>query len=182
MLVAELVAEIRSAPSPAGVVPRIVAIDGLGGAGKTSLARRLAAELGAPVVQTDDFAAWNDPVDWWPRLIEQALVPLAVGRPARFVPTSWDGAPQEEVVVEPAEFVVLEGVTASRQVFRPYLSYAVWVEAPPDLRLARGLERDGEQARALWQAWMAAEDEYVTREGPAERADRVVRGDRDLWR
>ena len=87
----------------------------------------------------------------------------------------------ETRTVEAAEILVLEGVTASRDAFRPYLTYAIWVESPPELRLRRGLERDGDYALEAWQAWMAEEDRYRERERPDERADIVVRGDADLW-
>lgn len=157
---------------------RIVAVDGLGGAGKSTFAERLARELGgATVVHTDDFASWENPVDWWPLLLERVLHPLAENQPAAFVPNAWGGPPKPEVVVEPGGVVVIEGVTASRDVFRPYLTYAVWVETPRELRLRRGLERDGEHMRPQWEAWMAAEDEYVARERPDVHADVVVRGD-----
>ena len=51
-----LVKAIRSSRAPANVATRIVAIDGPGGAGKSSLARWLAQELAAPIIQTDDLA------------------------------------------------------------------------------------------------------------------------------
>jgi hypothetical protein len=97
---------------------RIVAIDGPGGAGKSSLAAYIARELDAPIIHTDDFASWENPVNWWPELIEKVLKPLAAGRPACYMPTSWGGPERKQVVVEPAEFVLLEGVTASRDAFR----------------------------------------------------------------
>jgi uridine kinase len=177
----DLVDAIRNSRAPAGVKTRIVAIDGPGGAGKSSLADRLASELDAPVVRTDDFASWENPVDWWPELVERALKPLAAGDPARYRPSSWGGEEREPVEIEPADIVILEGVTASRQAFRPYLAYSIWIETPPELRLKRGLERDGEQARSQWKDWMEAEDRYVERERPADRADCVLRGDRGLW-
>ena len=162
---------------------RIVAVDGPGGAGKTTVAEALAAALGgAPVVHTDDFASWDHPVDWWPRLREQVLEPLRRGQPVRFLPTAWDHEPPELVEVDAADVVILEGVTSSREAFRPYLTYAVWIETPRELRLRRGLERDGESARPFWDRWMAAEDAYVAREMPAERADIVVPGDEALPR
>ncbi|HJQ74594.1 MAG TPA: AAA family ATPase [Gaiellaceae bacterium] len=162
---------------------RIVAIDGPGGAGKTTLAARLAEQLGATaVIHTDDFASWENPVDWWPALIEQALEPLAAGAVARYQPTSWTEEERAPVTIEPGGTVLLEGVSASREAFRPYLAFAVWVETDREVRLRRGIERDGEESRSQWEVWMAAEDDYVARERPAEHVDVVLRGDQDLWR
>ena len=168
--------DIRAAPLPPAVATRIVAIDGCGGAGKSTLAAGLAEELAAVVVHTDDFASWENPVDWWPELLRVVLEPLARGEPATFAPNSWGGPPREPVTVEPGGTVIVEGVTASREAFRPYLAYAIWVDAPRELRLARGLDRDGEDARELWESWMAEEDAYVARERPHEHADVVLRG------
>jgi uridine kinase len=139
---------IRSSRAPEGVQTRIVAVDGPGGAGKTSLAAWLAQKLDAPVIQTDDFASWENPVEWWPQLIELALKPLAAGKRARYRPTRWGAEEREPVSVEPTDIVILEGVTASRQVFQPYLAYSIWIETPRELRLQRGLERDGADSRA----------------------------------
>ena len=113
--VRQLLEAIRFAEVPAGMTARIVAVDGPGGAGKSSLARRIAHDLEAPVIHTDDFASWENPVDWWPELLELALEPLAAGRPARYQPTRWGDEERRPIVVEPTEIVVLEGVTASRQ-------------------------------------------------------------------
>ena len=161
---------------------RIVAVDGHGGAGKSSFAEHVARELDAPIVHTDDFASWENPVDWWPNLIEKVLVPIAAGRTAHYTPTSWGGPEKRQVTVEPTDFLVLEGVTASREAFRPYLAYSIWIETPRELRLGRGLQRDGEEMRADWERWMAGEDRYVERERPADHADVILRGDLDLWR
>lgn len=160
---------------------RIIAVAGPGGAGKSSLASYLARDLGAPIVHTDDFASWDNPAGWWPELIERVLAPLAAGQPACYTPTSWGGPEREAVVVEPTNFVLLEGVTASREAFRPYLTYSIWVETPHDVRLRRGLRRDGEDARADWERWMAGEDAYVERERPAGHADVILPGDQDHW-
>jgi len=171
---------VRSAHAPTGVRTRIVAVDGPGGAGKSSLADRLARELDAQIIHTDDFASWENPVDWWPDLIERALKPLAAGEPARYQPTSWGGEQREPVVIEPSGIVILEGVTASREGFRPYLAYSIWIETPRDLRLQRGVERDGEHMRSQWEQWIEGEDRYIERERPAEHADVVLRGDQNL--
>src|SRR4051812_18711178 len=65
--------------------PALIAIDGRGGAGKSTLARKLALRLdGAAIVPTDDFAAWHDPLEWWPRMLVEVIEPLSNGRPARY--------------------------------------------------------------------------------------------------
>jgi uridine kinase len=173
-----LVAGIGKSQSPAGMSTRVIAIDGPGGAGKSSLALKLAVALNHPtLIHTDDFASWDVPTEWWPRLIEQVLEPLSRNRPAHYQRYNWDRqtlAEWHDVV--PAEFLILEGVSASREAFQPYLAFSVWVETPRDERLRRGLERDGEDALPLWIGWMEGEDQYVERERPAERANVVVDG------
>ena len=169
---------VRSKHPPRGMKTRVVAVDGAGGAGKTTLAERLARELDAQVVHTDDFASWQEPLEWWPRLRDELLEPLARNEAARFKRTDWTGTGREEWVdVAPAEFVVLEGVSASRAAFRPFLACSIWVETPRELRLERGLARDGADALPLWERWMAEEDAYIERERQQEHADLIVRGD-----
>jgi uridine kinase len=180
MHVRELVERIRVKEPPAGMPTRIVAVDGPGGAGKSALAERLAKELDAQIVHTDDFASWDNPIDWWPRLIAEVLEPLLRNETARFRCTNWKGGPEEWREVEPSDFVILEGVSASRDAFRRFLTYTIWIETPRRLRLARGLERDGEASRAQWNQWMAAEDAYMERERPGERADTVLPGDKHV--
>jgi uridine kinase len=183
LLLDRIVAEVARREPPGRMRTRVVAVDGPGGAGKSSFARHVAEALGGcPIVHTDDFASWDNPVDWWPELIRCVLDPIAQGVPARFTPTRWTpDMPAEQVEVAPVKFLVLEGVTATRQAFRPYLTYAIWIEASPQVRLQRGLERDGEKARSQWEAWMAGEDAYRTLERPDLAADLIVDGEVDLW-
>jgi uridine kinase len=185
-----LVRAIRGSVAPGGMTSRIIAIDGLGGAGKSTLAETLSTALAAssrlttspqlvamPIVHTDDFASWDVPIDWWPRLVEQILVPLSDNHVATYQRYDWvERRLAEWRHVAPAEFLILEGVSSSRQAFRPYLSYTIWVETPREVRLRRGLERDGADALPLWESWMAEEDEYVRLEHPAENADLVIDG------
>ena len=178
MRIRDLVEGIRAKEAPAGMATRIVAVDGPGGAGKSMLAERLAKELGAEIVHTDDFASWDNPVNWWPRLVAEVLEPISRGETALFRCTNWEGGPEKSRQVEPSDFLILEGVTASRDAFRRFLTYMIWVETPRRVRLTRGIERDGEASRAQWNEWMAAEDAYMERERPHERADAVLPGDK----
>jgi uridine kinase len=157
---------------------RVSAVDGRAGAGKTTLAERLATALGnVPVVPTDDFASWDEPFDWWPRLLDQVLRPLAAGKTARYQRYDWARNELcDWVEVPESTHVVLEGASSSRLAFRPYLSFTIWVETPPEICLARGIERDGEDMRPQWERWIAEENLYIRGEAPDRRADLVVAG------
>jgi len=172
-------ARITSSRRPNLVQPRIVGIDGLGGAGKSTLAARLAQCLGkAATVHTDDFASWDNPLDWYPRLISDALEPLSRGQAARFQCFDWEKrAAGPWLSVSPTPVVILEGVSATRRAFARFLAYRIWVDAARDVRLARGLQRDGEAMRGQWEAWMRDEDAYVAEEHPERSADLVIAGD-----
>ena len=72
MYLDEIVAAILAEPGPI----RLVAVDGPGGAGKSTFAGALSEAVGgAPVIHTDDLAADN-PIDWWPRLLEDVIEPF----------------------------------------------------------------------------------------------------------
>ena len=175
----QILESARGSRAPLGMKTKIIAIDGAGGAGKTTLAAKLSAALGdAPIIHQDDFASWDNPLNWWPRLIKQVLKPLSKNQTAHYARYDWGGARRlaEWREVQPCEYLILEGVSASREVFRPYLAFSVWVETPRVERLRRGLARDGEDARELWNKWMAEEDKYISREQPQERADAIVNG------
>jgi uridine kinase len=78
--------------------------------------------------------------------------------------------------VAPHPFVVLEGVTCTRRAISDRLAVRVWVDAPADERLRRGIERDGESHRHLWERWMPDEAEFFARDGTRARADFIVDG------
>ena len=139
-----------------------VGIDGGGGAGKSTLAGALAEARGdVRVLHLDDFflstVGGPESVDV-ARFRREALEPLAAGRPARFRRFEWWGQHlAEEHVVAPGRVVVVEGVFALQPDIRGIYDVTAWVETDVALRLERGLERDGEDARALWEQWQAAE-------------------------
>ena len=156
---------------------RLVLIDGLGGAGKSVLAKALAGELEAPLIEGDDFylpstqrqhsglgpGALGASYDWR-RLEQQVLAPLARSEDARYQRYDWTHDRFSNwVMVRARGSVVVEGVYSLRTELRSYASVSIWVDTSRDVRLARGLERDGEAARPRWiDEWMPAEDAYVS--------------------
>ena len=59
--------------------------------------------------------------------------------------------------------------------FREAYDLRVWVDAPRELRLARGIARDGEEAREVWEKqWMPSEDRYGECDDPISAAQMIV--------
>jgi hypothetical protein len=159
---------------------RVVGVDGPSGSGKSTFARELVALSGAPLVECDDFVSWYDFAGWWPRFDAEVLTPLLRRRDATYRGRDWENDELGESLngwktTPAADLVVVEGVTCTRRATVGRLAYAVWVEAPYDVRLARGVERDGEGHRDLWLQWMAVEERFFAEDGARERADvRIV--------
>ena len=157
---------------------RLVAIDGPGGAGKSTLAGRVAhAAHDAPVTHTDDFASADNPINWWPRLLEQVINPLVRGDAATYQRYDWSTESLAEWhTIEPAPIIIIEGVTAGRAEWRRHLSFLIWIDTPREERLRRAVARDGPEALDDWRSWMADEDAHYARDPTRERADVLIDG------
>jgi hypothetical protein len=115
--------------------------------------------------------------DVWRRLHAQVLKPLAAGRPGRYRRYDWNlGRFAESLDVPLAPVLVVEGVGSAARAVEPLPSVRVWVEAPPELRLRRGIDRDGEALRDEWLAWAEREQAHFAADGTSERADVLVDG------
>ena len=131
------------------------------------------------MVPTDAF--WDGRQFDLDRLRTEVVDRLLAGRAAEYTPWDWhaQAAGRTPATVEPEGVVVIEGVCALHEMFRHDLAVRVWVDAPAEVRLARGVARDGEAARATWLGvWMPNEDAYVARDRPVDCAHVVVDGTR----
>lgn len=178
---AGLVGRVLTAAPRLGTV-RLVVVDGPAGSGKSTFAGALAdalrrepepADDGVALLHLDDlYEGWAGLEGVWERLADGVLAPLADGRPGRYRRYDWereDWAEWHEVPV-PAVLVV-EGCGSAPRGADPLAVLRVWVEAPADVRLARGLSRDGEHLRARWLDWMVGEAAHFAVEHTRERAD-----------
>jgi uridine kinase len=167
----------RSRPATLGE-GRLICVDGPAGSGKTTLGAEIASLAGgAAVIHMDDlFEGWGglDRVDAQLRTL---LRPLAQGFSGSYRRWDWPGnAWAETVLVPPAPLLVLEGVGSGSHAHADLVTVLAWVEVPFELRMARGLERDGDAVADHWTRWAHDEDALFARERTRERADLILDG------
>ena len=179
--------------------PVVVALDGGSAAGKSTVAAMIANELGAAVIQTDDFfaaeitdAEWDartpaerarDAIDWR-RVRAEALEPLRAGRTARWHAFDFaagvrpDGtyAMRTDVVERaPSTCIVLDGAYSTRPELADAIDLAVLIDVAVAVRHTRLSAREEQRWLAAWhKRWDAAEEHYFTHVRPPAAFDLVV--------
>lgn len=157
---------------------RLVCVDGPAGSGKTTLASELAAAADdAVVVHMDDlFEGWGG-LPGIDAQLASLLGPLAEGTSGSYRRWDWYASSwAETVLVTPSPLLVVEGVGSGASAFAGLVTVLVWVEAPLDVRLQRGLERDGPTLAEHWERWARDEQVLFARERSRDRADLVLDG------
>jgi uridine kinase len=158
---------------------RLLAVDGPAGSGKTTLAAALDSEgrargLATEVVHLDDmYNGWETDFDELAtRVLDQLLMPLMRGETARWQRYDWHaGRFDGWEPVRPPDVLVLDGCGSGALPLAPHTSLLVWVEAPRDVRIGRGVARDGEQVLPHWLSWMEHEQAHFAANRTRQRAD-----------
>jgi uridine kinase len=170
----------------------LVGIDGCGGSGKTTFAERVKKELNnVTMIHMDDFYLPSAQIinahpaekpigaDFdWKRMLIQVLEPLTQDEEGYYQRYDWETDRLAEWHSIPVGgIVIIEGVYSIRNELFDRYDLTFWVDCPREMRLLRGLKRDGEVARGMWEDyWMVSEDLYVREHRPHEKADIVMEG------
>ena len=166
---------VRATPPTLGP-GRLVCVDGPAGSGKTTLADALGATADdVVVIHCDELLQGWGGLPGLSATIAKLLAPLAEGLPSQW--TRWDWAADdwaESHPVEPGGLLVLEGVGSWSPAIADLVGVLVWVEAGLDVRLDRGMARDGEAMREHWLRWQVEERELHAAHGTRDHADLVV--------
>ena len=167
--------------------PAIIAIDGRGGSGKTTLTAALTAAVpGAQAFHLDDLI-WNEPLYDWDQLLVDTLTQLREAGCLDLVPDKWREHGREGSIRIPtgSPLVVVEGTGAGLRAVGSLIDAHVWVQTGDDVAERRGISRDiaegvngnAEESVRFWHWWMAGERTFFTKDRPWERADVIVSGD-----
>lgn len=164
----------------------------VGGAGKSTLANKLKEECSnVTIVHKDDFYRPSSEIikvppiekpigaDFdWKRVLYQVLEPISQDKEGYYQRYDWEtDCLAEWHTVPVGGIVIIEGVYSIRQELSDKYDFTIWVDSPRKIRLTRGLQRDGEEVRDMWENnWMISEGIYVEKQKPQERADLLVDG------
>ncbi|MFI6282189.1 uridine kinase [Streptomyces sp. NPDC050988] len=179
--VLDAVRQLRAASPDVTGRPRVIAIDGRGGAGKTTLAERLREAVpDSAVVHTDDVA-WNHACfDWGAVLAEHILRRLHRGEPVDFRPDAWitHDRPGSITVPAGADVIWVEGTGIIREELAPWLDASVWLQGDLDEqeRLLSARDGDSPEQREHVADWLLEELPFMLREQPWARATLIVAG------
>ena len=183
----ELVAHLLNLVGTPQGRPAIIAVDGRGGSGKTTLTTALAAAVpGAQAFHLDDLI-WNEPLYDWDQLYVDTLTQLRRAGSLDLVPDKWREHGREGSIRIPAgsPLVLVEGTGAGLAAVRSLIDAHVWVQTGDDVAERRGIKRDiaegvngdAEESVRFWHWWMAGERLFFAKDRPWQRADVIISGD-----
>lgn len=158
----------------------VVLIDGRSGAGKSSLAARLARRWPlagrVQVIALDSlYPGWDGLEAGVAHVLDGVLRPHGRGLLGTWRRWDWEtGVEAESHAVDPALGVIIEGSGVITAATAAVADVRVWVDASDPVRKTRALARDGETYRPHWDRWAAQELRHVDRDDPRGHATRIV--------
>ena len=165
--------------------PFVIVVSGFGGAGKTTLAIKLAKSLGqADIIHLDDFIInrlTERSPDWagfdWERLTNEVLLP-ASRRQKKIEYGIYDWVKNkvlEKRILHLKKYIIIEGVGLIKKQLKKYFDVSVWIDIPLKVASERGKKRDSADHEALWDdLWTSNDRDYYEKYQPKNSADFIV--------
>lgn len=179
------IADIASAIRKSDTKPVLIAIEGFGGSGKSTIAEKLKNELGSAfIVNIDDFIvkekileqSWDKGGFDRGRLERQVLIPASTGQAVAYQKLLWDtNTLSEPIAVPKTDYFIIEGISSYHPDIAKYYDYKIWVDTPIEVAKERGRARDGDNENAQhWDLWAENDLGYQKKYHPEKVADFVI--------
>ncbi len=165
--------------------PILIAIDGFGGAGKSTIAQKLKDELGNTyVISIDDFIIKEKLQEQTAdetyfdrkRLEDEVLLPAKYGVPMHYRQLEWiENKLGDPIEVPTVGYLIVEGISSTHPDIAKYFDFKVWIDTPMETAKERGRARDGGNENAThWDLWAANDLLYQEKYHPEQQADFIV--------
>jgi len=161
----------------------IITIDGVAGAGKTTLAQHMSDEykdrFSVTVIHMDDlYEGWSDPLGAALTTKLQAIVQAHLSQQP-FTTTQFDWQhllPGPSFTIDPSELLILEGVGSGQSAIREFVETKIWIDLEPIVGLRRVLARDGYEIEAQMVEFLEEQRNHFMEEGTRDAADFHLNG------
>jgi len=156
----------------------LYAIDGPAGAGKTTYAAQLEAELS--VNATVKTIHMDDLYNGWDNALSNALSEILdristahlAGRDCVIKKFNWSTMQfDSEEIITPTDFLIIEGVGAAQQIVRESGAITYWLDIEPEIGLQRVLARDGAHIEVQMRQWQIDQDKHFARDETRENCE-----------
>ena len=156
----------------------LYAIDGPAGAGKTTYAAQLEAELS--VSATVKTIHMDDLYNGWDNALSNALSEILdristahlAGRECVIKKFNWSTMQfDSEEIITPTDFLIIEGVGAAQQIVRESGAITYWLDIEAEIGLQRVLARDGAHIEVQMRQWQIDQDKHFARDETRENCE-----------
>jgi uridine kinase len=182
----EILEKIKFCPQKAAT--KLIAIDGFGGSGKSTFAKKLVElDSSIQIVELDKFPYLPNEYPYHAsgvqtrvnleRVQKEVLIPLSIGKDAHFQNTFWWSTDQkpEWFTVQPGGIVLVEGCYSFHTDLRHFYDLSIWVDCASNEAMERAVGRDGNTARVHWEVAHAPnERKYVDIQQPQKYVDLII--------
>ena len=156
----------------------LYAIDGPAGAGKTTFAAKLEAELSVNgsvrVIHMDDlYNGWDNALsNPLAEILDRISTAHIAGREFVVKVFNWHTmAFDREERITPTDYLIIEGVGAAQQIVRETGATTYWLDIEPEIGLQRVLDRDGVHIEAQMRQWQVDQDKHFARDETRENCE-----------
>jgi uridine kinase len=156
----------------------LYAIDGPAGAGKTTFAAKLEADLSVKgtvkVIHMDDlYNGWENALsNPLSEILDRISTAHLAGREFAIKIFNWHTMQfDREEKVTPTEYLIIEGVGAAQQIVRETGAITYWLDIEPEVGLQRVLDRDGAHIEHQMRQWQVDQEKHFTRDETRENCE-----------
>jgi len=156
----------------------LYALDGPAGAGKTTYAAKLEAELSVnasvKVIHMDDlYNGWDNALsNALSEILDRISTAHLAGREFVIKKFNWSTMHfDSEERITPTDFLIIEGVGAAQQIVRESGAITYWLDIEPEIGLQRVLDRDGAHIEVQMRQWQIDQDKHFARDETLENCE-----------